>query len=127
MNFKSLAICVALLGIASAQAQYAQVAGTFKSASTTVDLIALDPELGVIAAQATVAIGACSGSVAGVGKISGNRLTFSPYVKVESIDSCVITVVFDKSNNSAQVSEHGCSNYHGSSCGWEGSMVKRAK
>lgn len=111
----------------SANAQYANVEGKFRSSSTSLDLIALDTEAGVIAASTTVVMGACSGTVAGVGKISGRELTFSPYVTFEKSDACVIKVAFDKKFNAAKISAVGCTAYSGAACGWEGDTIKRVK
>ncbi|MTV39140.1 hypothetical protein [Duganella radicis] len=111
----------------SANAQYANVDGKFRSASVTLDLIPLDSEKGVIAAATTVVQGACSGSIAGIGKVSGNELKFSPYVKEDNSDTCEVTVVFDKKRNSAKISAKSCTAHSGASCGWEGDTMKRAK
>ena len=108
-------------------AQYANIEGKFRSPSTTLDIIALDTEKDVIAASTTVVQGACSGSIAGVGKVSGNGLRFSPYVREDKNDKCEVVVVFDKKRNSAKVTAESCMAYHGAACGWEGNTLKRAK
>jgi hypothetical protein len=115
----SLLGCV-LFTCAAANAQYANVEGQFRSPSTTLDLIALDSESGVIAATTTVVQGSCSGSVAGIGKVVKNVLTFSPYVKVDKDDACVMTVTFDKDKNTAKIKGSSCTAYSGAACGWEG-------
>lgn len=123
-------ICFLMVLVAfctSASAQYANVEGKFRSSSTSLDLIALDSETGVIAASTTVVMGACSGTVAGIGKISGKELTFSPYVKIDKNDACVVKVAFDKKFNSAKITAEGCAAYSGTACGWEGDTIKRAK
>ncbi len=112
---------------ASANAQYANIDGTFRSTSTTLRLIPLDSEKGVIAAETVVTQGGCSGSIAGVGKMSGNVLKFSPYVKVDQADVCEVTVLFDKKRNSATISAEGCMAHSGAACGWEGGTMKRSK
>ncbi len=111
----------------SASAQYANIDGKFRSPSTTLDLIPLDSESGVIAASTTVVMGACSGTIAGVGKMSGSELKFSPYVKVDKNDACVVRVVFDKKFNAAKISAESCTAHSGASCGWEGDTIKRVK
>lgn len=111
----------------AANAQYANVEGQFRSQATSLDLIALDSESGVIAATTTVVQGSCSGSVAGVGKVVKNVLTFSPYTKVEKDDACVITVTFDKQKKTAKVEGASCSMHSGAACGWEGDIVRRVK
>jgi hypothetical protein len=116
-----------LLASAAANAQYANVEGHFRSQATSLDLIALDSESGVIAATTTVVQGSCSGSVAGVGKVVKNVLTFSPYTKVDKDDVCVITVTFDKQKNTAKVEGASCSMHSGAACGWEGDIVHRVK
>lgn len=116
-----------LVASAPANAQYANIEGRFRSQGTSLDLIALDSELGVIAATTTVAQGSCSGSVSGVGKVVQNVLTFSPYTKVDKDDACVITVTFDKNRNAAKVDGSACSMHSGAACGWEGDTVRRVK
>lgn len=111
----------------SAIAQYANIDGKFLSPSTTLDLIALDSETGVIAAATTVVMGACSGTVTGIGKMSGKELKFSPYVKLDKKDACVVKVVFDQKSSSATISAESCAAYSGASCGWDGETIKRAK
>jgi hypothetical protein len=110
-----------------ANAQYANIEGKFESKVTSLDLIALDTESGVIAASTTVVQGPCSGTIAGIGKMSGNVLNFSPYVKVTETDSCSISVTFDKKRDAALIKGKGCSAYSGAACGWEGDTVKRIK
>jgi hypothetical protein len=116
-----------LLSSTAANAQYANVEGQFRSQVTSLDLIALDSESGVIAATTTVVVGSCSGSVAGVGKVVKNVLTFSPYTKVDKDDSCVITVTFDRQKNTAKVQGAACSMHSGAACGWEGDIVRRVR
>jgi len=119
-----IAICLAAT---SASAQYTKVEGEFRSATTTLSLIPLDSEAGVIAASTNVTLGACSGTVVGVGKMSGSELKFSPYVKADKSDACVVKVVFDKKFNSASISAANCVAHSGASCGWEGENIKRVK
>lgn len=115
-----------LLASATANAQYANVDGQFRSPMTSLDLIALDSKAGVIAASTTVVQGSCSGSVAGIGKVVKNVLTFSPYNKVDNDDACVITVIFDKNKKAAKVIGASCEMHSGPACGWEGDTVRRA-
>lgn len=114
-----------LFTCAAANAQYANVDGRFRSQATSLDLIALDSESGVIAASTTVVQGSCSGTVAGVGKVVKNVLTFSPYSKVDKDDACVITVTFDNKKNTAKVEGSSCAMHSGAACGWEGDTVRR--
>lgn len=111
----------------SVNAQYAKVEGRFRSSMTTLDLIALDSETGVIAASTTIVKGTCSGIVAGIGKMSGKELVFSPYMKADKNDACVVKVTFDKKFNSAKITAEGCIGHSGGACGWEGDTLKRAK
>ena len=122
-----IAICVLGLSSCVAFAQYAKVDGQFRSKNTSLDLIALDSESGVIAASTTVTQGSCSGSVAGVGKVVKNVLQFSPYTKGDRSDTCVIKVTFEKGWNAAKIEADGCMRHSGASCGWEGDVVRRAK
>lgn len=114
-----------LLASTNASAQYANVEGRFRSQITSLDLIALDSESGVIAASTAIVQGSCSGSVAGVGKVVKNVLTFSPYTKDDKDDACVITVTFDKKKNTAKIEGKSCSMHSGAACGWEGDSVRR--
>jgi hypothetical protein len=124
---KHLIIGMLLFTSAAAHAQYANVEGQFRSPSISLDLIALDSEAGVIAASTTVVQGSCAGSVAGIGKVVKNVLTFSPYVKAEKDDACVMTVTFDKNKDTATIKGTACMAYSGAACGWEGGTVRRAK
>lgn len=124
---KPIFIFFLLFSSAAANAQYANVEGQFRSQATSLDLIVLDVGTGVIAATTTVVQGSCSGSVAGVGKVVKNVLTFSPYTKIYKGDACVITVTFDKQKNTAKVEGAACSMHSGEACGWEGDVVRRMK
>lgn len=124
---KPALLSLLLLASSAANAQFANVEGQFRSQATSLDLIALDSESGVIAATTTVVQGHCSGSVAGVGTMTKNVLKFSPYTKLDKDDVCVITVTFDKKKNTAKVEGTSCSMYSGAACGWEGDIVRRVK
>jgi hypothetical protein len=124
---RTLLSCLLIAAAGAAQAQFANIDGRFKSASTTVHLIALDPERGVIAAATSVVQGACSGSIAGIGKMSGDELKFSPYVKTDGKDACVVSLTFAKGRNAATIKTEGCAAYSGAACGWEGDTLKRSK
>lgn len=116
-----------LLANAAANAQYADIEGQFRSQATSLDLIVLNSESGAIEATTTVGQGSCSGSVAGVGKVVKNVLTFSPYRKTDKDGACVITVTFDQQKNTAKVEGASCSMHSGAACGWEGDIVRRVK
>ncbi|RSZ57116.1 hypothetical protein HF313_10525 [Massilia atriviolacea] len=104
-----------------AAAQYADVDGRYTSDSIHLQIIVLNPESGDVAATTSVITGACSGNIAGLGKVSGNKLSFSPYVKEAGAESCVVHVEFDGNRKRAKISAAGvCSAYHGGGCGWEG-------
>lgn len=122
---KRIFSCLFLSASVTANAQYANVDGQFRSPSTSLDLIALDSQAGVIAASTTVAQGSCSGSVSGVGKIVKDVLTFSPYTKIDNDDASIITVTFDKKKNTAKVEGASCMMHSGAACGWEGDTVRR--
>jgi len=127
MHHRILLITAFGLLCSSVQAQYANIDGKFRSHSTTLNLIPLDKHSGVIAATTTVVQGACSGTVAGVGRISGDELKFSPYVKTDKNGACIVTVLFDEKRNAAKVTADGCMAQSGASCGWEGDTLKRVK
>lgn len=121
-----LAFFVAGLALSSAQAQFMRAEGEFGSKSVELRTLLLDPEKGVVAASATVTEGACSGSIAGIGKMSGKALLIEPYVKVDGGEQCVLQVSFDPKWTRAKITEgKGCAAYHGASCSWEGQEVKR--
>lgn len=126
MKQRSLVCCLLFISNC-ALAQYANIEGRFKSATTGLTLIALDSETGVIAASTSVVAGACSGTIAGIGKMKGNALIFSPYAKVTADDACVVTVTFDKKRNTAKIVGDSCASYSGASCAWEGDTIKRVK
>ncbi len=122
-----LAAAAAALFCGDASAQYADIDGKFQSSVTTLELIPLDPEAGVIAASTTVVLGSCSGTVSGIGKMAGNELKFTPYAKQDAKDACTVKVTFDKQRKTARVVGENCSAYSGASCGWEGDTIKRVK
>lgn len=67
-----------LLSPVGAMAQYAMVPGNFSSSDTKLQVIGLDTENGDVAAAASVVQGACSGTIAGLGKVVNQKLTFTP-------------------------------------------------
>lgn len=129
ITISKLVWIILILGcVQTAQAQYADIEGTFKSDTTSLELINLDSESGVIAASAFVGLpGGCSGTVAGIGKMVGNVLEFKPYKKEEGSEDCTITVKFNKKHNKATIEEGNCGPYHGMGCGWEGQTIWRKK
>ena len=126
MYRQSLLAALALI-CGSASAQYADIDGKFQSSVTTLELIPLDPEVGVIAASTSVILGSCSGTVSGIGKMTGNELKFTPYAKLDAKDVCAVRVVFDKQRKTAKILGENCSAYSGASCGWEGDTIKRVR
>lgn len=69
-------------------AQDIRSAGNFSSEVADFRTILLDKRAGIIAASASLVINGCSGSVEGIGKISGNKLKFTPYSKVAGGENC---------------------------------------
>jgi hypothetical protein len=123
-----LALTFLIVGMTplSSQAQFMRAEGEFLSKSVELKTIVLDPENGVLAASTTVTRGACSGTISGIGRITGKLLQIEPYVKVEGGEQCVLQVNFDSKWKSAKISETtACSAYRGASCAWEGQEVKR--
>jgi hypothetical protein len=107
-------------------AQYMRTEGNFISKSAELKTIVLDSGKGVIAASAVVTAGACSGTIAGIGKMKGTTLLIEPYVKVEGGERCVLRVNFDSEWTKAKMTEgENCAPYHGVACSWEGQEVKR--
>ena len=122
-----LAASLLALFCGGASAQYADIDGKFQSNATTLEIIPLDPEVGVIAASTTVVLGTCSGTVSGIGMMTGNELKFTPYAKLDAKDVCAVKVVFDKQRKTARIIGENCSAYSGASCGWEGDTIKRVR
>lgn len=127
MHRQAFSLAALALFSGGSSAQYANIDGTFQSRVTTLELIPLDPVSGVIAASTTVVLGACSGTVSGIGKMAGDELRFTPYVKLDGKDACAVKVVFDKQRKTAKIVGESCSAYSGASCGWEGDTIKRVK
>lgn len=61
----------------------------------------------------------CSGSINGIGTLSGNTMTL---IKKEEDQVCTITAKF--SGDAAELSEDNCSGYHGAACGFSGTLKK---
>ena len=61
----------------------------------------------------------CAGSIDGPATLSGNELKL---IKTEDDQTCTITAKLNGS--SAEISEDGCSYYHGMACGFSGSLNK---
>lgn len=126
MKKSVLMFLFASVATSSSHAQFMRAEGAFASESVELKTLLLDPEKGVVAASATVNEGACSGSIAGVGKMNGKVLSIEPYVKIEGGEQCVLQVSFDAKWSRAKISEgKGCAPYHGAACSWEGQEVKR--
>lgn len=124
----STTLCLLLaVSATAADARNAHIDGSYRSPTTSLDMIVLDGTKGVIAASTVVAMPGCSGSVAGIGTVAGDELKFSPYVKAAPDDACVITVRFDKRRRMATIRGEGCMNHSGAACGWEGDTVKRVE
>jgi hypothetical protein len=126
---KNIAIMFFLsLATLSSYAQFSEAEGSYLSATTHLQVIMLDSENGIVAAKASVTQGHCSGNIAGIGKISGHKLTIEPYIKLEGSESCNLLVEFDgKWRNATVIENDYCMAFHGASCGWEGqSVTKRA-
>lgn len=104
-----------------AHAQLARCEGEFLSRQLALRVVLLDPDEGVAAAGVSIAEGACSGSVAGIGVVRNRRLAFSPYVKVPGSESCLVTVEWDAQWRTAKVADNGlCTPYYGASCSLTG-------
>lgn len=111
-----------------ALAQYTNVEGSYSAPiGVSLQVIVLDSQKGDVAATTTVVQGACSGTVAGLGKVAGRKMTFTPFTKEENGDACVITVEFDKSFKRARIKGDSCMVYSGAACGWEGATITKAK
>ncbi len=125
-NRKAARLILLLLALPlPSTAQYANVEGDLWSKTVTLRLVTLDAQKGVIAASTTVALGLCTGSIAGIGTMSGEQLSFTPYAKVDSPDQCVVTVSFSDKRRTAHITATGCMAYSGVACGWAESPVVR--
>ena len=120
------ALCAGCL-VTSTYAQYANIEGFYSSETTSLQIILLDDDSGVAAASTSVVIGGCSGTIVGIGKVSGNVLQFKPYKKEEGAEECVITATFNKKRTKATIEESQCGYYHGASCAWEGQSVNKKR
>jgi len=87
----------------------------------------LDLADGTMAATTTVTLGACSGVIAGIGKLKGTVLDLSPYRPDKDAGSCTLRVEFSKDFKRATLTADGCTAYSGSSCGWEGKVVNKKR
>lgn len=107
-------------------AQYFAAEGFYSSDVTQLQVMILDAEEGVAAAKASVNQGGCSGTLAGIGKFIGRKLTLSPYSKLEGAESCALVIEFDSKWRRATLIENDyCTPYHGVACGWEGQSVTK--
>lgn len=125
----SALVAAALLAIAAplAHAQATQAEGRYESKTTDLHVLTLDSEKGVVAASSSIGTEGCAGGVAGLGKVTGHTLVFTPYTKFDATDSCKITVQFDAKFRGAKITEDGCMTYHGAACAWEGQTLVKKK
>lgn len=129
-RFRFLISVLLFLFLLPAYAQFANADGAFRSQGGNVRLqiIVFETDKGTVAASTTVTQGVCAGEVSGIGKIVARRLTFSPYVKEEGGESCVISVDFDSKFQTGRISANqSCRVYHGASCGWEGQVLSKVR
>lgn len=122
---RHIVAAAAVLGCSFANAEFARSEGTYSSKTLLARVILLDSKNGTVAASLVISVGTCSGSIAGIGKIVSEKLVISSYEKADN-DACRVTIEFDKSWKKIATSENAeCSDYHGSSCSWDGhSAVK---
>jgi hypothetical protein len=107
-------------------AQFANADGAYGTNGVRLQVIVLETDKGTIAASTTVTQGACAGEIAGLGKITGTKMLFSPYAKEEGGESCTVTVEFDSKFQKGRISANeSCRVYHGASCGWEGQTLSK--
>jgi hypothetical protein len=118
---------LSLLIFSTASAQFVRVEGEYLSSTVSARILLLDPHKGVVAASSEIAVGACSGSVAGIGQINGHVLTYSPYVKKSGGENCIMTLTFDSAWKQVKIAGENCSFYSGASCGWESQVAKKRK
>ncbi|MDB5913061.1 MAG: hypothetical protein JWP22_1736 [Ramlibacter sp.] len=122
-RFATTLACCLISGVASAQYMLAE--GTYSSREADVRVVLLDSEKGVAAASVAVALGGCSGTVAGIGQIRARILAITPYAKVPGGESCRVELAFDAAWKRVKIIAHECQAYHGASCGFEGQTATR--
>jgi hypothetical protein len=108
-------------------AQYADIEGDYETGGASLQIIAMDDQVGVMVASASVVAPPCSGGVTGIGTITGDTLRFTPYKKTEGAEACSVTVKFSKNHKKASIDGDGCSAYFGASCGFEGQIVVKRR
>jgi hypothetical protein len=109
-------LILAVLPLTS-HAQSMLAEGNFESKSAELKTIVLDSVKGVVAASAVVTAGACSGTIAGIGKMKGTTLFIEPYEKAEGGERCILRVNFDSKWKKAKMTEgENCAPYHGDAC-----------
>jgi hypothetical protein len=122
-RFTTTLACCLISGVASAQYMLAE--GTYSSREADVRVVLLDSERGVAAASVAVALGPCSGTVAGIGQIRARILTITPHSKIPGGESCQVELAFDAAWKRVKIIGHECQAYHGASCGFEGQTVTK--
>lgn len=101
------------------------VEGNYFTFNTSLHVILLNDDGVVAASTTTVGGGGGSGSVAGLGKLIGQKMIVPLN---EDGNKCDIIVEFDKTFTRAKITENGvCYPYHGAACGWEGQTLKKLK
>jgi len=102
------------------------VEGNYFTFNTSLHVILLNDDDGVVAASTTTVGGRdCSGTVAGLGKLIGQKIIVPLN---EDGNKCDIIIEFDKTFTRAKITEKGvCDPYHGAACGWEGQTLKKLK
>lgn len=123
MKFKKMKILFTLIFMPICSFAYGGADGVYLSEHTVLQIIVVDAN--TVAATTTVVLGACSGSIVGLGKINGKILKFTPREKLKGSETCEVLVEFDAKFQSAKISADFCSAYSGASCGWEGDVLKK--
>jgi hypothetical protein len=116
-----------LIGAActAAIAQYVRASGEYRSSTMNVVVVVLDANAGVAAVETTVTQGACSGTLAGIGKFEGRKLLVRPYVQEAASASCELRAEFNSDWSEVRTHAKGCGAYSGAVCGWEGQRATR--
>jgi hypothetical protein len=82
----------------------------------------LDESADEFAAQVAMGTPGCSGYITAIGTLSGKRASLRPYRKEDPDDQCVLTLTFDKGGKEVEITEVGCSYWHGAACEFKGKL-----
>lgn len=117
------------LATSAASAQFnARAQASYRSETLDLQLIWLDDESATAAVSATLSQGSCSGSLAGLGRMSQRRLVIEPYRKLPQGEDCRLVLDFDARWNEVRSSTQGhCAPYAGAACEFAAQTARRQR